>query len=69
MYKDVLRSMDDVSLFPVIAIAIFFFFFLIIAIRAIRLDKKHVNHLASLPIEDEMHHESFKVNPSKLSSQ
>lgn len=68
MYKDALRSLEDVSIFPVIAITIFFVFFLIIAIRAIKLDKKHVNHLAALPLSDEEPQTNIKFPPISTSS-
>ena len=51
MYKDVLRSIDDISLFPVIAILIFFVFFAIILVRVIRMDRKKVDILSSIPLE------------------
>ncbi|MEM7513691.1 MAG: hypothetical protein AAF388_22385 [Bacteroidota bacterium] len=53
MYKDVLRSIDDISLFPVIAILIFFVFFILLGIRVVKMDKKHVNKMAGLPLEEE----------------
>ncbi|MEM6764940.1 MAG: hypothetical protein AAF824_18175 [Bacteroidota bacterium] len=53
MYKDVLRSIDDISLFPVIAILIFFVFFLLLGIRVVKMDKKHVNKMSSLPLDEE----------------
>ena len=53
MYKDVLRSIDDISLFPVIAILIFFVFFLLLGIRVVKMDKKHVSKMAGLPLEEE----------------
>lgn len=52
MYKDVLRSIDDVSLFPVIAILIFFVFFAILLVYVYRLDRQAVSSMASLPLSD-----------------
>jgi len=42
MYKETLRSIDGVSLFPVIAIIIFIVFFLIVLFFTFRMDKKQV---------------------------
>lgn len=51
MYKSILRSLDDISLFPVIAFLIFFIFFVMLFIWVIKMDKKSINHMASLPME------------------
>ncbi|GAB4409789.1 MAG: hypothetical protein OHK0039_13670 [Bacteroidia bacterium] len=53
MYKDVLRSIDGVSLFPVIAIVIFLIFFVLLLIYVIRMDKKEVSSLASIPLDED----------------
>ncbi len=48
--KEVLRSIEDVSLFPVISILIFTTFFAILLIYVIRMKKKDVAELASIPL-------------------
>ncbi|MEL6253298.1 MAG: cbb3-type cytochrome c oxidase subunit 3 [Bacteroidota bacterium] len=53
MYKETLRSIDGVSLFPVIAILIFVIFFLIVLYFVIRMDKKRVQEFSALPLENE----------------
>ncbi len=53
MYKAILRSLPDISLFPVIAFLIFFIFFVMLFIWVIRMDKKGINYLASLPMDDD----------------
>lgn len=53
MYKDVLRSIEDVGIFPVIAFVIFFTFFLGLLVYVIRMDKNEVRQLAAIPMEDE----------------
>ena len=52
MYKDVLRSIDDVSLFPVIAILIFFVFFAILLVYVIKMDKQSVKQMAGIPLSE-----------------
>jgi hypothetical protein len=52
MYKDVLRSMEGVELFPVIAILIFIAFFIVLLVYVIRLDKREVRQMAAIPLED-----------------
>ena len=52
MYKETLRSIDGVSLFPVIAILIFVIFFLIVLYLVIRMDKNKVQEFSALPLEN-----------------
>jgi hypothetical protein len=49
MYKDVLRSIAEVEMFPIVGIGIFMGFFLIISIYALRLSKSEVGELENLP--------------------
>lgn len=51
--KEVLRSIDDVSLFPVVAILIFFTFFIGLLIYVIGLKKNEVADMAAIPIREE----------------
>ncbi len=50
MYKDILRSISDIEIFPVIAIVIFFLFFIGLLIWVFGMDKKLVNHMSQLPL-------------------
>ncbi|MCB0836404.1 MAG: hypothetical protein KDE26_15920 [Bacteroidetes bacterium] len=52
MHKEVLSSIDGVSLFPIIAILVFFVFFMFILVYVVKMDKKEVEELASMPIND-----------------
>jgi cbb3-type cytochrome oxidase subunit 3 len=54
MHKEVLSSIDGVSLFPVIAILVFFVFFIALLIYVIRMDKTKIDEMASLPINDRL---------------
>ncbi|MDX2283133.1 MAG: hypothetical protein NW241_03185 [Bacteroidia bacterium] len=51
MYKEVLRSIQDISLFPVIAIVIFIAFFTVLMVYVIRMDRRSVKQMASLPLD------------------
>lgn len=53
MYKLILRSIDDIALFPVVAFVIFFIFFVLLFVWVIRMDKNSINHMASLPMEND----------------
>ncbi|MEL7339810.1 MAG: cbb3-type cytochrome c oxidase subunit 3 [Bacteroidota bacterium] len=54
MYKDVLRSISDIDIFPVIAIVIFMIFFVGLFVYVFKLDKKQVSQMASMPLEDQI---------------
>lgn len=51
MYKDVLRSIADVELFPILGFLLFMGVFIIITIHAIKLTKQEVKTLESLPFD------------------
>ncbi|MEM6805798.1 MAG: cbb3-type cytochrome c oxidase subunit 3 [Bacteroidota bacterium] len=53
MYKETLRSIDGVSLFPVIAILIFVIFFILVLYFTFRMEKQKVQEFSSLPLESE----------------
>ncbi|SFB52907.1 CcoQ/FixQ family Cbb3-type cytochrome c oxidase assembly chaperone [Algoriphagus aquimarinus] len=53
MYKEVLRSIEDIEIFPIISLVIFVLFFIGIAIWAIRIPKDYVDHMSSLPMDDD----------------
>ncbi len=53
MHKEVISSIDGVSIFPVIAILVFFVFFVILVVYVIRMDKNKIDEMASLPIDNE----------------
>jgi len=52
MYKDVMRAMAGAEFFPVIAIIIFTLFFAGLIVYVVRMKKKDVAKLSSLPLED-----------------
>ncbi|RMG16766.1 MAG: hypothetical protein D6730_24775 [Bacteroidetes bacterium] len=51
MYKEVLRTVEGITEFPVLAILIFFVFFLILLVYVVKLDKGSVRHYAHIPLE------------------
>lgn len=52
MYKEVLRSISDVEIFPIISIVIFFLFFVGLVVWVLRMDKKFIRQIERLPLED-----------------
>lgn len=53
MYKDVLRTIADVELFPIIGITLFMGVFMLISIYAFKLSKSQVKELGELPFEED----------------
>jgi|AntRauMFilla1563_2_1112583.scaffolds.fasta_scaffold00292_13 cbb3-type cytochrome oxidase subunit 3 len=53
MYKEVLRSIDNIAIFPIISLIIFVLFFIGITIWALRVPKDYIKHMESLPMEDD----------------
>lgn len=62
MYKEVLRSIEDISIFPVIAFLAFFIFFIMLFVYVIKIDKKEVSHMASIPLDDPTAFETLSPN-------
>lgn len=54
MYKDVLRSMDGVELFPSISLLLFFAFFVFLIIYLIRTGKDFWQDAANIPLDSEI---------------
>ena len=52
MYKNVLQSIDNIAIWPVISFVIFFVFFLCLLWWVFSTDKKLIKELENLPLED-----------------
>jgi cbb3-type cytochrome oxidase subunit 3 len=53
MYKEILRGVDNIGIFPTISFTIFFLFFLGLLIYVLTANKAHVAHMSAMPLEDE----------------
>ncbi len=53
MYKQVLRSMEGVELFPSISLLLFFAFFVLLITYLIKTGKHHWDDAANLPLESD----------------
>ncbi|MEX0648965.1 MAG: hypothetical protein WEA56_12970 [Balneolaceae bacterium] len=51
MYKDVLRSIEGIATFPIIALMLFLGFFIAMLIYLFKKDKSHWDEAARLPLE------------------
>jgi hypothetical protein len=52
MYKDVLRSIDGIGLYPAISVVIFFLFFTTVFLWVSRIRRQEAEDMAALPLED-----------------
>lgn len=58
MYKEVLRSIENIGVFPVSAFVLFFIIFCLIILWVITYDKKTIQILSSLPLENKIQDDS-----------
>jgi hypothetical protein len=52
MYKQILESIQNVDIWPVISLVIFFIFFVGILIKVALIDKKFVKKVEDMPLDD-----------------
>ena len=52
MYKNVLQSIDNIQIWPVISFIIFFLFFICLLWWALTADKKFIDRMKELPMDN-----------------
>jgi hypothetical protein len=52
MIKDVLQSINDVSIFPIAVLLLFVLLFILVVARTLLMDKKNIDEMSRLPLED-----------------
>jgi cytochrome c oxidase cbb3-type subunit IV len=52
MYKEILRSIGGIDVYPIVSLVIFVTIFAIAIARALRMDAGRVGHLAALPLDE-----------------
>jgi fructose-specific phosphotransferase system IIC component len=60
MYKEALRSIEGIQIYPIISLAIFGLFFISLIIWVIRVDKEYIAKMSNLPILDKQDTKSMK---------
>ena len=58
MYKDVLRSIENIDTMPLISLIVFMLFFIGMFIWVIKVDKGYIEEMKSLPLNDETDNET-----------
>lgn len=66
MYKDILRNMDNIEIWPVVSFVIFFLFFLFLIWWVIKADKSFINAMSQKPFEDGIDNSRQVVKQEKL---
>ncbi|RZS96424.1 MULTISPECIES: cbb3-type cytochrome c oxidase subunit 3 [Cecembia] len=52
MKKEILSSIENVEIYPIISLLIFVIFFIGMFIWVIRVDKNYINHMKDMPFND-----------------
>lgn len=52
MFKHYFERIQDVEIWPIVSLVIFFLFFLLVLFRIVFMDKKQVRELKNLPFEE-----------------
>ena len=52
MFKHYFERIQDVEIWPIVSLIIFFLFFLLVLFRIVFMDKKQVRELKNLPFEE-----------------
>jgi cytochrome c oxidase cbb3-type subunit IV len=53
MYTNVLRSIQNIEIWPVISFVIFFLFFICLLLWVFTTDKEFINKMKNMPIDEE----------------
>ncbi len=53
MYKEILRSIENIEIYPIISLLIFVTFFVGMFIWVVRVPKGYVDHMKSLPMDEQ----------------
>jgi len=51
MYKELLQSIEGVSIYPIISLVVFVLFFAVILIWMFKVDKNYIKKMENLPFE------------------
>ncbi|HCW08324.1 MAG TPA: CcoQ/FixQ family Cbb3-type cytochrome c oxidase assembly chaperone [Cytophagales bacterium] len=62
MYKNVLQNIDNISIWPVISFVIFFLFFLVLLWWVFTADKKFIERMSNLPMDEKLNQNSSLKN-------
>jgi hypothetical protein len=52
MYKEILRSIENIEIYPIFSLIIFLLFFVGMFIWVVNTPKDHIRHMESLPFDE-----------------
>jgi hypothetical protein len=58
MYKETLRGIAGIGLFPVVSLLLFVMVFALVVLRVFRMDRLEVQRLAALPLDEDRDREA-----------
>lgn len=53
MQKEILRSIENIEIYPIISLLIFVIFFVGMFWWVLRVDKNYIDHMKEMPLKDE----------------
>lgn len=53
MYKEILRSIENIEIYPILSLILFLLFFVGMFIWVVKTPKAHIEHMESLPLDDD----------------
>jgi hypothetical protein len=62
MYKNVLQSIDNIAIWPVISFVIFFVFFVCLLWWVFSVKNSFIKRMSELPLEDSLNHDRISNN-------
>lgn len=62
MYKNVLQNIDNIAIWPVVSFVIFFLFFICLLWSVFTTDKKFIEKMESLPIDNALEKADTNLN-------
>ena len=62
MYKNILENIENVAIWPIISFVIFFIFFLCLLLYVFTADKKFIEKMGNLPIDNTDHQSENNLN-------
>ncbi len=55
MYRNIMESIENIQIWPLIGLVIFFIFFTGVLIRVLRTDKTFTDRMKNMPLDDNDH--------------
>jgi len=53
MFKHYFEQLDNIAIWPIISLSIFFVFFIGLIIYVVKINKGHINYMEDLPLTDD----------------